>query len=115
MEASPPTSPKAGSKESDKESPGRTAKKPKKPKAKKLTPAQAAAELDIAASRDFLSSVATKYKADQKAQLEVVAGFFDKSFRESEVPFNKTVLEQPLSKASRSSSSPCVAHSSPSK
>ena len=100
VEASPPPSPKAAKQAGGRaDSATRKPAKQKKPKAKKVTTAQVSAELDVAALQQLLATVEHKYAADERNQLEYVADHFLKTFAECDIPFNKTVLEQPLSKA----------------
>lgn len=104
MEASPPSTPRAPGGEAAANGTGsdldaqKKAPKPKKPKVKKITTAQVAAELDSAALSQLLESVEQKYKADQRNQLEIVADHLLTSFRDVDIPFNKTILEQPVGK-----------------
>ena len=93
-EPSPPPSPKTAEQEAE---PARR-NKPKKPKVKKPSVAQVATDLDVSELRAFLEETVRKYKGDEAAQLQTVADHFLKAFRECDLPFNRTVLEQPLDK-----------------
>ena len=47
-----------------------------------------------------LQDVEERYKGDDYTQLGGVADYFEGSFREADIPFNKTVLEQSVFQAS---------------
>lgn len=107
VDDSPPDTPRAdgkagGSTEDEskvsEEPQTRKAAKPKKPKVKKVTTAQVAAGMSSADLATLLESVEQKYKTDERNQLGIITDHFLSTFRECDIPFNKTVLEQPLSK-----------------
>ena len=72
----------------------------KKPKAKhaKITPSQAASELDSSKIRGMLSSVQQTYPKNQLSQLQTLGDHLLKIFEASQLPFNKLLNEQYLEK-----------------
>ena len=102
MESSPPPSPKASSATSAEAEQPKKAPKPKKPKIKKVTPSDIAAGLSAKDLKVVLNDFESKYGTEEHSQLERVADYFLGSFKEADIPFNKTVLEQPVSKVSYS-------------
>lgn len=76
-------------------------KKEKAPKAKKpkITIGQVAEGVDLAALKTYLSELEAKYGSNEVSQLEMLADFLLKTFKEVELPFNNILHEKPLEKA----------------
>lgn len=94
-----PPSPKAAPppKQSKGDAAKSSAPKIKKPKVKKITTADIAAGITSEDLTMVLRDFEERYSRDESAQLERVADYFEGSFREVDIPFNKTVLEQSVS------------------
>mmetsp|Transcript_10882 Transcript_10882/g.27934 ORF Transcript_10882/g.27934 Transcript_10882/m.27934 type:complete len:658 (+) Transcript_10882:102-2075(+) len=75
-------------------------KQPKKPKVKKakVSAKEVGASLSAADMATLLASLEQTYKEQDAAQCEMLANHLWKTFSEAELPFNKMLTEQPLSK-----------------
>ena len=99
VEAAPVESPKAPA--TPPEDTQAFAKKPakqKKPKVKKLGTSDIAAQISPDDLKAVLSDFEDKYSSDEHSQLQRVADYIIESFKDADIPFNKTVLEQPIKK-----------------
>ena len=74
--------------------------KPKKPVVKRVLPAEAASRIDLDHFKELLQDVQSKYKTDHLYQLETLADFFVKAFKESELSFSKDLRSSPSFQAS---------------
>ncbi|KAK9813360.1 hypothetical protein WJX73_002214 [Symbiochloris irregularis] len=105
---SPPQSPVAPREEA-KQSTGKPASnakstpskqsKVKKPVAKRVSPAETASRIDLDQFRELLQDVQSKYKTDHLYQLETLADYFVKAFKECELSFFKDLRSTPIFQA----------------